>query len=192
MVSTSTCPLCCHKSGGDDLSFQEIAAIDQVLLENSSHYNTLLHRWRECTETLTVIQETELSRSNLYVIYVHRTASDMAVPLASGATLGTGAPATAIPDWQTWDSMFLPTTHSLSLLFDQSYNKLFKIYLPVHLIMAVANKITSDKKALTMGADRWLPGILDWLSARVGTHGLNIFSWKLKTFGQYVTFWRRV
>ncbi|KAK0237588.1 hypothetical protein EDD85DRAFT_789743 [Armillaria nabsnona] len=190
-VSTSTRPLCRRKGGGDDLSFQEIASLDQVLSQDSSHYNTPLRSCRECTETSTVVQETELERSNLYVIYVHR-ASDMAIPLASGATLGAGAPAAAIPDWQMWDSMFLPTICCLSPLFDQSYNEPFKIYLAVHLVMAIAENITSDKKALTMGADRQLPGVLDWLSTRVGTHGLDIFSRKPKTFGQYVTFWRRV
>ncbi len=139
-----------------------------------------------------VVQETELSRSKLYVIYLHRTASDTTVPIASGRTLGAGAPAAATPDWEMWDRMFLPTIHSLSPLFDQSYNEPFKVYLAVHLIMAVADKITSDKKALTMGADGRLPGVLDWLSARVGIHGIDIFRRKPKTFGRYVTFWRRV
>lgn len=183
MVSTSTRPLHCRKGSRDNLSFREIAALDQVLSQDSSHYSTPLRSCRECTETSTVVQETELSRSKLYVIYVHRTASDTAVPVASGATLGAGAPAATITDWQTWDSMFLPTIHSLSPLFDQSYNELFKIYLAVHLLMALANNITSDKKAMTMGSDSRLPGVLVWLSARVGTHGLDIFSQKLKTFG---------
>ncbi|KAK0430974.1 hypothetical protein EV421DRAFT_1743542 [Armillaria borealis] len=190
MVSTSTRPLCRRDSGGDDLSFREIAALDQVLSQESSHYNTPLRSCRECTETLTVIQETKLSRSNLFVIYVHKTSSDAAMPTASGATLA-GAPVDAAV-WQMWDSMFLPTIHSLSPLFDQSYNKPFKIYLAVHLVMAIAEQITSDKKGIHMGADGRLPGILDWLSARVGTHGLDIFSRKQKTFQQYVTFWKQV
>lgn len=139
-----------------------------------------------------VVQETELSRSKLYVIYLHRTASDTTVPIASEATLSAGAPAAATPDWEMWDHMFLPTIHSLSPLFDQSYNEPFKVYLAVHLVIAVADKITSDKKALTMGADGRLPGVLDWLSARVGIHGIDIFRQKPKTFGRYVTFWRRV
>ncbi|KAK0447597.1 hypothetical protein EV421DRAFT_1900969 [Armillaria borealis] len=173
MVSTSTHPLCHRDGGGDNLSFREIAALDQVLSQESSHYNTPLHSCRECTETLMVVQETKLSRSNLFVIYVHKTSSDMAVPTASGATLASAPVDAAV--WQTWDRTFLPTIHSLSLLFDQSYNEPFKIYLAVHLVMAIAEQITSDKKGIHMGADRQLPGILDWLSARVGTHELNIF-----------------
>ncbi|SJL11287.1 uncharacterized protein ARMOST_14690 [Armillaria ostoyae] len=190
MVSTSTHPLCHRDGGGDDLSFREIAALDQVLSQESSHYNTPLRSCRECTETSTVVQETELSRSNLFVIYVHKTSSDTTVPTASGAILA-GAPVDAAV-WQTWDSTFLPTIHSLSPLFDQSYNEPFKIYLAVHLVMAIAEQISSDKKGMHMGADGQLPGILDWLSARVGTHGLNIFSRKHKTFQRYVTFWKRV
>lgn len=134
-----------------------------------------------------VVQETELSRSKLYVIYLHRAASDTTVPIASGATLSTGAPAAATPDWEMWDSMFLPTIHSLSPLFDQSYNKPFKVYLAVHLVMAVADKITSDKKALTMGADGQLPGILDWLSARVGIHGIGVRTVPYMVYGHTTT-----
>ncbi|PBK93559.1 hypothetical protein ARMGADRAFT_1030163 [Armillaria gallica] len=50
------------------------------------------------------IQETELLRSKLYVIYLHRTASDTTIPIASGATLSAGTPAAATPDWEMWDN----------------------------------------------------------------------------------------
>ncbi len=123
-VSTSTHPLCRREGGTDDLSFREIATLDQVLSLDSSHYNSPLRSCRECTETLMVVQETELSRSKLYVIYLHRTASDTTVPIASEATLSAGAPAAATPDWEMWDHMFLqPFTLSVPCLTSRTMNR---------------------------------------------------------------------
>jgi hypothetical protein len=135
-VLTSTCPLSLKDGGSDDLSFQEIATLDRVLSEDSSHYVTPLRHCRECSNTTTVLEQTQLSRGDLYVLYIYKTLpGECELPeLPMAATL-TVVNVTASPtiglrecaEWANWDRMFLASVSSAGSLFDYAYNEPFKM-----------------------------------------------------------------
>ncbi|PBK91142.1 hypothetical protein ARMGADRAFT_1081909 [Armillaria gallica] len=200
-VSTSTCPLALSNGGGDDLSFREISTLEDVLSQESSNFNTPLRHCRACPETLMVVEQTQLPREDIYVIYIHKALSGDYIPpqpITAGTPTAPSAPATApmtddMPEWATWDRLFLESIKPMASLFDESYNEAFKIYAAVTVVMGIAcEMITADKKHMGMGKDGRLPGVLAWLKARVGVHKLTIFDCSLKMFERYLTFWNRV
>ncbi|SJL13695.1 uncharacterized protein ARMOST_17143 [Armillaria ostoyae] len=201
-VSTSTRPLSLSAGGGDDLSFREISTLNEVLSKESSNYNTPLRHCRACPETTMVVEETQLSREDLYVIYIHKTSAgdyERHGPATAGAPTATSAPATAPapvdePVWATWDAMFLTTISPMSSLFDETYNEAFKTYAAMTIAMGIAHEIndSGEKKPMTMGRDGRVPEVLAWLKARVGHHKMSVFDRAPKTLGRYWTFWNRV
>ncbi len=202
-VSTSTRPLALSNGGGDDLSFWEISTLDNVLCQESAQFNTPLRHCRACPETLTVAEETQLSREDIYVIYIHKASSsdyNLPQPATAGAPTAPRTPTTApatddMPEWAAWDRLFLDSIKPMASLFDESYNEAFKIYAAVTVFMGIAREInTADKtqKHMGMGKDGRLPGVFAWIKARVGVHKLTIFDRSPKTFERYLTFWNRV
>ncbi|KAK0439126.1 hypothetical protein EV421DRAFT_1906139 [Armillaria borealis] len=201
-VSTSTRPLSLSAGGGDDLSFREILTLNEVLSKESLNYNTPLRHCRACPETTMVVEETQLSREDLYVIYIHKTSAcdyERHGPATAGVFTATSAPATAPapiekPVWATWDAMFLTTISPMSSLFDETYNEAFKTYAAMTIAMGIAHEIneSGEKKPMTMGRDGRVPEVLAWLKARVGHHKMTVFDRAPKTLGRYWTFWNWV
>ncbi|PBK98363.1 hypothetical protein ARMGADRAFT_1075217 [Armillaria gallica] len=148
-----------------------------------------------------VVEQTQLPREDIYVIYIHKASSGdytSPQPVTAGAPTAPSTPATApttddMPEWATWDRLFLESIKPMASLFDESYNEAFKIYAAVMVVMGIAcETITADKKHIGMGKDSRLPGVLAWLKARVGVHKLTIFDHSPKTFEHYLTFWNWV
>ncbi len=175
--------------------------LEDVLSQESLNFNTPLHHCRACPETLTVAEQTQLSREDIYVIYIHKVSSGDYTPpqpITAGAPTAPSTTATApttddMPEWAAWDRLFLKSIKPMASLFDKSYNEAFKIYAAVTVVMGIARKtITADKKHMGMGKDSRLPGVLAWLKARVGVHKLTIFDCSPKMFEHYLTFWNRV
>ena len=184
-VSTSTLPLSLKDGASEDLSFREISTLDRVLSEDSSHYITPLRHCRECSDTTTVLEQTQLSRADLYVLYIHKTLCGERelpeLPMAAASTFVnvTAPPTTGLKErteWAIWDRMFLASVSSAGSLFHDAYDEPFKIYAAVNILMGIAQEINkSVKKPLNMGRDGRLPPVLSWLKDRAGEHNLEIF-----------------
>ncbi|KAK0187014.1 hypothetical protein F5146DRAFT_1003991 [Armillaria mellea] len=174
-ISTSTCPLSLKDGASEDLSFWEISTLDRILSEHSLHYSTPLRHCRECPNTTMVLEQTQLSRADLYVLYIHKTLSgegelpELPMVVASTVINSTAPPTMVSKDpaaWVIWDHMFLVSVSSAGSLFDEAYDKPFKIYAAVNILMGIAHKINkSEKKPLTMGRGGRLPQVLSWLKA---------------------------
>ncbi|KAK0188581.1 hypothetical protein F5146DRAFT_1140098 [Armillaria mellea] len=174
-VSTSTCPLSLKDRASEDLSFREISTLDCVLSEHSSHYSTPLWHCRECPDTTTVLEQTQLSQADLYILYIHKTLSGegelLELPMAVASTvINSTAPPTMVSKdpaaWVIWDHMFLVSVSSAGSLFDEAYDEPFKIYAVVNILMGIAHEINkSEKKPLTIGRGGQLLQVLSWLKA---------------------------
>ncbi|KAK0215527.1 hypothetical protein IW262DRAFT_1299786 [Armillaria fumosa] len=141
---------------------QVLKEMDHSPFTESPHFNTPLHHSRACPETLMVAEETQLSREDIYVIYIYRTSPgdySLPQPTAAGAPTAPSAPATAprtdeMPEWATWDRLFLESIKPMACLFDKSYNEAFKVYTAVSTVMGITHEInTADKKHMGMGKD---------------------------------------
>ncbi|KAK0183875.1 hypothetical protein F5146DRAFT_1146471 [Armillaria mellea] len=200
-VLTSTCPLSLKDGASEDLSFREISTLDRVLSEHSLHYSTPLQHCRECPDTTMVLEQTQLSQADLYVLYIHKALSGegelLELPMAVASTvINSTAPSTMVSKdpaaWVIWDYMFLVSVSSAGSLFNEAYDEPFKIYAAVNILMGIAHEINkSEKKPLTMGRGGRLPQVLSWLKARVGKHQVAIFDQSQKMFERYLTFWNR-
>ncbi len=102
--------------------------LDDVLCQESAQFNTPLRHCRACPETLMVAEETQLSREDIYVIYIHKASSsdyNLLQPATAGAPTAprtprtpTTAPATDdMPEWAAWDRLFplFNQTHGISI-----------------------------------------------------------------------------
>ncbi|KAK0197384.1 hypothetical protein F5146DRAFT_1155456 [Armillaria mellea] len=154
---------------------------------------------KECPDTTTVLEQTQLSRADLYILYIHKTLSGEGelpeLPMVVASTVvNSTAPSTMVSKglaaWAIWDHMFLVSVSSAGSLFDKAYDEPFKIYAAVNILMGIAHKINKfKKKPLTMGRGGRLPQVLSWLKARVGKHQVAIFDRSQKMFERYLTFW---